>query len=106
MGDMLRKAVHMRDMNWIPQPDVSCSERATRLSEDDEDTLRKAMGKKQLDVKKYGVIVENGRRRGLLLPDLAGVDTVEQQIDIARRKGNIGQREPLTLYRFEVQRHV
>lgn len=43
MGDMLRKAVHMRDMNWIPQPDVSCSERATRLSEDDEDTLRKAM---------------------------------------------------------------
>ena len=43
MGDMLRKAVHMRDMNWIPQPDVSCSERATHLSEDDEDTLRKAM---------------------------------------------------------------
>ena len=62
--------------------------------------------KKQLDVTKSGVIVENGRRRGLLLPDIAGVDTVEQQIDIARRKGNIGQREPLTLYRFEVQRHV
>ncbi len=41
----------------------------------------------QLDVKRYGVIVQCGDRRGLLLPDLAGVDTVEQQIDIARRKG-------------------
>lgn len=61
---------------------------------------------KQLDVKRYGVIVQNGDRRGVLLPDLAGVDTVEQQIDIARRKGNIGAREKYTLWRFEVTRHV
>lgn len=60
---------------------------------------------KKLDVKRYGVIVECGQRRGLLLPDLAGIDTVEQQIDIARRKGNIGQKEPVQLYRFEVERH-
>ena len=60
----------------------------------------------QLDVKRYGVIVESGHRRGLLLPDLAGVDSIEQQIDIARRKGNIGPNENVTLYRFEVQRHV
>ena len=61
---------------------------------------------KKLDVRRYGVIVQCGNRRGLLLPDLAGVDTVEQQIDIARRKGNIGQKEPVQLYRFEVARHT
>ena len=58
-----------------------------------------------LDVKRYGVIVTNGYRRGLLLPDLDGVDTVEDQIDIARRKAGIPAGEPLTLQRFEVIRH-
>ncbi len=60
----------------------------------------------ELDVKKYGVIVSCGSRRGLLLPDLDGVDTVERQIDIARRKGGIGSRERYTLERFEVVRHT
>lgn len=58
-----------------------------------------------LDVKRYGVIVTSGYKRGLLLPDLDGVDTVEQQIDIARRKGGIGEHEPIKLQRFEVVRH-
>ena len=60
----------------------------------------------QLDVKKYGVIVSCGSRRGLLLPDLEGVDTVEQQIDIARQKGSISSREKYTLERFEAVRHT
>ena len=60
----------------------------------------------ELDVKRYGVIVSCGGRRGLLLPDLDGVDSVEQQIDIARQKGGIGPREPYTLERFEVVRHT
>ena len=60
----------------------------------------------ELDVKKYGVIVTSGRKRGLLLPDLDGVDTVEQQIDIARQKAGIGRNEKYTLQRFEVIRHV
>ena len=60
----------------------------------------------ELDVKRYGVIVSCGGRRGLLLPDLDGVDTVEQQIDIARQKGGIGSREKYTLERFEVVRHT
>ncbi len=60
----------------------------------------------ELDVKKYGVIVSCGSRRGLLLPDLDGVDTVEQQIDIARRKGGIRSGERYTLERFEVVRHT
>ena len=59
----------------------------------------------ELDVKQYGVIVEAGQRRGLLLPDLAGVDNVEQQVAIARQKGNIGPQEPVKLWRFTVTRH-
>ena len=60
----------------------------------------------ELDVKKYGVIVSCGDRRGLLLPGLEGVDTIEQQIDIARQKGGISSREKYTLERFEVVRHL
>ena len=56
-------------------------------------------------MRRYGVIVTNGRRRGLLLPALDGVDTVEQQVDIARRKAGIGEDEPVSLQRFEVIRH-
>ena len=60
----------------------------------------------ELDVKRYGVIVSNGMRRGLLLPDLEGVDSVEQQVDIARQKAGISPSEKLSLERFEVVRHV
>ena len=59
----------------------------------------------QLDVKRYGVIVSHGYKRGLLLPNLDGVDTVEEQIRIARQKGGIREDEPYTLERFEVVRH-
>jgi hypothetical protein len=59
----------------------------------------------QLDPRKYGVIVEAGWRKGLLLPDLEGVDTVEYQIDICRQKGGISPDEPVKLYRFEVKRY-
>ena len=59
----------------------------------------------QLDVKRYGVIVSCGDRRGLLLPDLEGVDTVESQISIALQKGGIRPGEPYTLERFTVTRH-
>jgi len=59
----------------------------------------------ELDPKKYGIIVESGWRRGLLLPDLEGVDTVEQQIQICRQKAGIGPHEPIKIYRFRVERH-
>ena len=63
-------------------------------------------GPDELDPARYGVIVSCGNRRGLLLPDLDGVDTVDQQIDIARRKGGIGAGEPYRLERFTVVRHT
>ena len=59
----------------------------------------------KLDVKRYGVIVQNGRRRGLLLPNLEGVNTVEEQISISKEKAGIGADEPVKLFRFEVVRH-
>jgi len=62
-------------------------------------------GKDQLDPKKYGVIVEAGFRRGLLLPDLEGVDSVDYQIEICRLKAGIEPDEPIKLYRFEVKRY-
>jgi AmmeMemoRadiSam system protein B/AmmeMemoRadiSam system protein A len=61
--------------------------------------------KERLDPKKFGVIVQCGRRKGLLLPDLEGVDTVEQQIDICRQKAGIAPDEQTDLYCFEVKRY-
>lgn len=60
---------------------------------------------KQLDPRKYGVIVEAGWRKGLLLPDLEGVNTVEEQVGICRLKAGIDPDEEVTLYRFEVKRY-
>lgn len=62
-------------------------------------------GVDQLDPKNYGVIVECGFRRGLLLPDLEGVATVDEQIKICRAKVGIAADEPIKLYRFQVRRY-
>ncbi|MCL2697805.1 MAG: AmmeMemoRadiSam system protein A [Oscillospiraceae bacterium] len=60
----------------------------------------------ELDVIKYGVIVASGFKRGLLLPNLDGVDTAEQQVSIALQKAGIRKDEPYTLERFEVIRYT
>ena len=69
-------------------------------------TPEKIESKDELDVKRYGVIVSSGGRRGLLLPDLDGVDTVDEQVEIAMKKGGISPRDRITLERFEVIRHT
>ena len=94
---------------------VSRDPRFDRVREDELDLLEinvdilgepeDISGPDQLDVKRYGVIVTCGYKRGLLLPDLEGVDTVEDQIDIARRKGGISPDDNYTLQRFEVVRY-
>ncbi len=61
--------------------------------------------KAALDPKRYGVIVEKGMRRGLLLPDLEGVDTVDQQLNIACRKAGIDPAEHFRMERFTVTRY-
>jgi AmmeMemoRadiSam system protein A len=57
------------------------------------------------DPKEYGLIVQSGNRRGLLLPDLEGVDTAEQQVQICLRKAWIDPKEPYQMYRFRVVRY-
>ena len=59
----------------------------------------------QLDARRYGVVVENGRQRGVLLPNLDGVETPAQQVEIARKKAAIAPHDAATLYRFEVTRY-
>ena len=59
-----------------------------------------------LDVRRYGVIVSSGYRKGLLLPNLEGVDSVEEQLRIAKRKAGIPENERCRMERFEVVRHT
>ncbi len=65
----------------------------------------KISGKDELDPRKYGVIVRAGGRRGLLLPDLEGVDTADYQVAIAMQKAGIASGTPVELFRFEVKRY-
>jgi AmmeMemoRadiSam system protein A len=62
----------------------------------------------RLDPRRYGVLVMTADgRRGVLLPDLEDVDTVEQQLAIACRKAGIHpERDEFTLQRFTVTRHA
>jgi MEMO1 family protein len=59
----------------------------------------------ELNPRRYGVVVTNGNRRGVLLPNLEGVDTVEQQVSIALKKAGIDPTERYALERFEVIRY-
>jgi AmmeMemoRadiSam system protein A len=61
--------------------------------------------KAELDPANYGVIVRSGPRRGLLLPDLPGVETADQQIAISKRKAGIEAEAEVELFRFKVKRY-
>lgn len=65
----------------------------------------KIAGITELDPKQYGIIVIQGGRRGLLLPDLEGVDTVEEQLKITKMKAGIWTDENLEIFRFTVTRY-
>jgi len=58
----------------------------------------------ELDPKKYGIIVQKGWRRGLLLPDIEGVDTVEEQLRIAKLKAGIYD-DNFEIFKFTVERY-
>ena len=61
-------------------------------------------GLADLDPRTYGVLVEGEGRRGVLLPDLDGIDTAERQVEIARAKAGLPAGTTLQLYRFRVRR--
>lgn len=59
----------------------------------------------ELDPRCYGVVLATGDgRRGILLPDVNGIETVEQQLTVARHKGGIGELEPVRIHRFSVKK--
>lgn len=58
-----------------------------------------------LDCKKYGIMIASGDKQGILLPNLEGIDTVEEQIDICRKKAGLGENEPIEISRFRVERY-
>ncbi len=60
----------------------------------------------ELDPRQYGVIVQHGWRRGLLLPDIEGIDDVATQVRYARMKAGLGPQEPVDLYRFKVEKYT
>lgn len=60
--------------------------------------------KSELDPSKYGILVKGGHQTGLLLPDLEGVDTAEEQVNIARRKAGLRPDDKIDIFRFSVKR--
>jgi MEMO1 family protein len=61
----------------------------------------------ELDPQRYGLIVVKGERSGLLLPNIEGVETADEQIQITKQKAGIGQdEEDVTYYKFEVMRYT
>lgn len=67
--------------------------------------LEKISGPEELDPWRYGAVVRRGGKSGLLLPHLEGVDTVSDQIGIAKQKAGISSGDDVDLWRFEVVRH-
>lgn len=97
---------------------IAAATRDPRFSEVQEDELRELdisvdilsvpediLDKSKLDIKEYGVIVRKDFRRGLLLPNIEGVHSVDEQIAIALQKAEIKPDEEYTMQRFMVTRH-
>ncbi|MFQ5611949.1 MAG: AmmeMemoRadiSam system protein A [Anaerolineae bacterium] len=59
----------------------------------------------ELDPRRYGVLIQAGPQRALLLPDIPGIDTVDKQLAGARRKAGIPPDKPIKILRFSVQRY-
>jgi len=92
-----------KDPRFRPVAEEELSELTTSV-----DILKppeRVLGVEDLDVQRFGVIVQSGSRRGLLLPALEGILSVDEQVAIARKKGGIGEGDTIELYRFEVERY-
>lgn len=66
--------------------------------------LEKISSVEELDPHTYGLVVRSNGKQGVLLPDLEGVDSAEEQIQICRAKGKIPEDDPVEMYRFKVDR--
>lgn len=103
-GEIIRNAIQAAtcDPRFVPVGSEELAELDVSV-----DVLRPAeeiADASYLDPKAYGIIVSCGMRRGLLLPNLEGVETAEDQVAIACQKGGIRPDEPFSLQRFKVDR--
>jgi AmmeMemoRadiSam system protein A len=105
-AEVIRNAIHAATMDPRFSPVVRSELDELDYSVDILSPPEKIDSPDKLDPKKYGVIVEKGGLRGLLLPDLEGVDTVEEQLRIAALKAGISSVAEAQLYRFEVKRYA
>lgn len=67
--------------------------------------LKKVLDKSELDCKVYGLAVHYGEKHGVLLPDLEGIGSVDDQIRICLKKGGIKETDPYEMFRFQVERY-
>ncbi len=67
--------------------------------------LEPVAGHDELDPRRYGLVLRSGERRSVLLPDIEGIASVDDQVKAARAKAGIGAWEPVELFRFEVTRY-
>jgi len=67
--------------------------------------MEKVQNKENLDPERYGIMVKGGHQTGLLLPDLEGIDNIEEQINIARKKAGLTKEDEIEIFRFEVKRY-
>ena len=102
--EIIRNAIEAstRDPRFPPMIEEELE--GLEISVDVLDAPEPISSKKDLDAKVYGVIVKSGSRRGLLLPNLPGVNMVDEQISICRQKAGIGINDPIELFRFKVRR--
>ena len=63
------------------------------------------LDKSELDPLVYGVIVSSGYKKGLLLPNLKGIDTVKKQLKVVLNKAGIKKSEKYTIEKFTITRH-
>ncbi len=106
--EIIRNAVASatRDYRFFPDPGPVSEEELPELTYkvDILTTPESIEGEAKLDPSRYGVLVVSGSKKGILLPDLPGVNSVDQQIEIARSKAGILPEDPTKLFRFEVRR--
>lgn len=96
-------AAAQRDPRFAPVSQAELPE--LDISVDVLSPMERIKSKSELNPRKYGVMVRSGPRSGLLLPDLEGIDSVEEQLTIAMQKAGIKPDEPIELYRFTVSRY-
>jgi len=97
-------AASFRDSRFSPVSKKELDDLTFEISVLEEPKKIKDM--KELDEKKYGVIVKTpDGRSGLLLPDISGVETPEEQIQIASQKGGILPDEDVQILKFAVVKY-